>query len=421
MIRISVGARKSPLSKAQCHEVLQELRAFHPKITFDCVWMDTSGDKDHQTSLRYLGKTDFFTKEIDTLVLNGKCRVAIHSAKDLPEPLPKGLKLVALTRGLDSCDSLVMRQGDSIQSLHSKAIIATSSLRREEIVRKLRPDFCFKDIRGTIEERLAKLKSREVDGVVIAEAALIRLKFTHLNRFRLPEDTAQYQGQLAVVACEKDYEMQALFSCIDSRKNLTFYTGLEVPEKYKECIHYPLIKIIPRQVKIPDINPYTHILFTSKTSVKLFFDQCKENLQNKKFITVGIATAEELQKQGITPFLIAKEESSEGIVKELETLSLKNAFLFYPHSALARHVISDYLNSKLIKYDTCVLYDTVVNTPMIVPNLSGVKEVIFTSPSTVNAFCQIFGKLPEDKILISIGPVTAEYLRNRQNLSHTYF
>lgn len=214
--RISVGSRQSALAQVQVQEILTEIQRFHPAIQFDVHAVATSGDKDHQTSLRALGKTDFFTKEIDEMVLNGTCRIGIHSAKDLPEPLPKGLALICLTKGLDSSDVLVLREHEQLDDLREGALIATSSARREDSVNQLREDFTFIDLRGTIEQRLAKLENGGADGVVVAEAALIRLGLAHLNRIKLPLPGVKGQGQLAIVARSDDQEMAELFACLDA-------------------------------------------------------------------------------------------------------------------------------------------------------------------------------------------------------------
>ncbi len=208
---IRVGARSSPLSRAQVVEVFSELSLVYPEISYDPVWIETQGDLDLVRSLRLLEKSDFFPREIDALLLQGECRIAIHSAKDLPDPLPKGLTRVALTQGVDPRDALVLRSLE----LAPGALVATSSLRREQQIRELYPTTFCVDIRGTIEARLQSLHRGEVDALVVAEAALIRLGLTYLPRQILPGPAAPLQGRLAVLAREGDEEMRHLFSCLD--------------------------------------------------------------------------------------------------------------------------------------------------------------------------------------------------------------
>lgn len=216
---VRVGGRSSPLSQVQIEEVYQELSRFYPQIRFEITLFTTYGDQDRTTSLRGLEKTDFFTKELDEALLAGNIDAAIHSAKDLPEPLPEGLTIAAITEGLDPADSLILKEGWSIDSLPPGALIATSSIRREEAVRQLRSDVRFLDLRGTIHERLEQLKRPEIYGVVIAEAALIRLGLISLNRIALPGDAAPLQGKLAVICREKDAEIHRLFSCLHDKGN----------------------------------------------------------------------------------------------------------------------------------------------------------------------------------------------------------
>lgn len=217
LLTLEMGARSSPLSKAQVKEVIDALLMHYPSMQFNVHYMSTLGDRDQVTSLRTFDRTDFFTRDIDQWVLEKEERVGIHSAKDLPHTLAKGLNLFCLTKGVDPSDSLVLRAGETLQSLPSGARIATSSIRREDIVRQLKSDLNFCDIRGTIEQRLAKLETGEVDGVVVAEAALIRLGLRHLARIRLPGPTAEGQGQLAVVGHQANHAMKHLFAFLNTR------------------------------------------------------------------------------------------------------------------------------------------------------------------------------------------------------------
>lgn len=426
---ITVGARNSPLSQIQVQEVLEELRGYYPSINFNPVFLASTGDKDLKTSLRSLDKTDFFTREIDELLLNGRCRIGIHSAKDLPEPLPKGLVLAALTQGIDPADVLVLRPNESLHSLPSGAVIATSSERREQAVRQLRPDLQFVDLRGTIGQRLEKLDSGEADGVVVAEAALIRLGLTHLNRIVIPGETAPFQGQLAMIAREDDHAAISLFRCIDSRGSAAptvLYLGLHLPERRDvHFVHYPIIKIIPRPFEEPLIQKvyrqlpeFTHLVFTSQSAVAIFFEflpllgHSLDRIKKMRVIAVGKATAKKIEGYGIRVQTCSEEECAEGIVAKLESMDLKQARILWSHSALSRTVLTDYFIHKQISFESCVLYDTLPNRDFPKPNLEKIDEIMFTSPSCIEAFIEIMGELPVGKRLACQGPITKQVLDN---------
>lgn len=195
---LKLGARDSRLSRAQVEEFFLEF----PHLVFEAIWFKTTGDLDQKTSLRTLEKTDFFTKELDLALLAREIDIAVHSAKDLPDPLSPGLVLAVLTKGVDPSDVLVFNK-----ELPLGGRVGTSSLRREKNILEWRPDLKCIDIRGTIEQRLALLDEGHVEGIVMAEAALIRLQWTHRKRMKFPGETAPLQGRLAVVCREEDLDL----------------------------------------------------------------------------------------------------------------------------------------------------------------------------------------------------------------------
>lgn len=403
---LKVGARSSPLSRRQVEEIEQELCAIYPEVTLEPFYMDTVGDRDQETSLRTLGKSDFFTYDLDRLVLAGRCRIAVHSAKDLPEPMPEGLSVVALTYGVDPSDSLVLRTDEA---LRPGMVIATSSDRRERVVAELCPDLRFVDIRGNVNERLRKLDEGEVDGVVIAEAALIRLGLTERNRLPLPGETTPYQGQLAVVARTGDQEMAELFRALDVRLGYSIlYLGLD-PSRHHlrgKVTHYPVIRIEPLPFRRPDLSRFTHMILTSKSAVSLFFDGTSPF--SGEIIAVGQATADALRGHGMVATLIAEEESSEGIVRALKGHELAGARILWPHSKRSRQVIPEWAKRCGVALEEVVVYDTIAQQPGPPPKLDSFDEIAFTSPSTVAGFLKIYGCLPKEKRLWTQGAVTGQ-------------
>ncbi len=215
-MQIKVCARDSALSKAQVSEVLDEVQKFHANIFFQNHFIKTYGDLDLKTSLIDIDKTDFFTREVDQTILENLCDISIHSAKDLPNELNEDLEVVALTKGVCSRDCLVLRDGQNLCSLPRGAKIGTSSLRRISMIKSLREDLEVSDIRGDILSRLNQLNLGKFDGVVIANAALTRLKLS-VNKVLLEGETVSFQGQLAIIARKNREDLKRIFRPLDSR------------------------------------------------------------------------------------------------------------------------------------------------------------------------------------------------------------
>lgn len=420
-LEVTVSARASPLSQAQ----VKEIAALLPEIHFIPHFVESTGDRDQNTSLRTLEKTDFFTKEIDAQVLNGKCRISVHSAKDLPEPLPKGLEMIALTRGQDPSDSLVLKEGFTLETLEKGAVIATSSPRREECVRALRSDLSFCDIRGTIETRLKKLLEPEIYGVVLAEAALIRLKLTHLNRITLPGPSTLYQGQLAILAQANDEEMRALFAPLDVRHlPKALYLGPRLPTlafRDRWLHHAPLIRTEPLHTPTLPIlfHIASHLILTSKNAVAILMDKLQDlnlihELKQKEILCIGKATAEALSFLPNTKIAIAKEETQEGLLALVEKLPQDTTCLLYPRSILARPFLRQEIEKKGYRLLDLPLYKTVRDPVTTLPDLHPFQEILFSSPSTVDAFFDLNPIIPKHTKLQAIGSITEQHLKFKQ-------
>ena len=194
------------------------------------------------------------------------------------------------------------------------------------------------------------------------------------------------------------------------------YLGTD-PMQYQgngHLIHYPVIKIVPRfleQQVFAELDAFTHVIFTSKNAVKVLFEYIKpEILAGKTLIAIGSVTASHLCRMDLPPQFVAEEETQEGIVQLLKTIPLENTYFFLPRSSLSRPVLVDYFKERGVRFLTCDLYDTVTQILEPKPDLDAVDEIIFTSPSTVHAFIEIFGDLPKNKKLTAIGPVTERAL-----------
>jgi uroporphyrinogen III methyltransferase/synthase len=169
-----VGARHSPLSLTQSRAALAELQRLLPECAFELVPMSSPGDEDRQTDLR-AAAADFFTRYLDDGVLAGELDFAVHSAKDLPEPLREGLDWAWLPWREDPRDVLVLRPGQTVADLPPAPVAGISSERRDAYCRHRFPGAVLKPIRGNIEHRLAQLDRGDYDVLLMAGAALLRL------------------------------------------------------------------------------------------------------------------------------------------------------------------------------------------------------------------------------------------------------
>jgi hydroxymethylbilane synthase len=204
---IIIGSRKSKLALVQAQEVIDALRAVYPKLSFEITTVKTAGDRDRKTSLKVLGGKGVFVKELEEALLRREIDIAVHSLKDMPTDIPVGLKLAAVTRRLDPRDVLISANGMVLSKLPAGARIGTGSQRRAVQLMNRRRDVAVADIRGNIDTRLRKCFGGEVDGVMLAAAALVRIRLEGKITEYLPLDTfvpAVGQGALGIEVRDKD-------------------------------------------------------------------------------------------------------------------------------------------------------------------------------------------------------------------------
>ncbi|HEX2583390.1 MAG TPA: uroporphyrinogen-III synthase [Chlamydiales bacterium] len=186
------------------------------------------------------------------------------------------------------------------------------------------------------------------------------------------------------------------------------YLGLD-PSRYpRKVFHYPVIRtVLIERLDVSNVDFATHFLFTSRSAVKHW---CHRFSVKGEVLAIGAATAAALREQGIEA-KVAPSATQEGVIELLETMELTHAYLFWPRSTLARPVIEEYLTRKKVPFCALDLYETKEQKLEPVPDLDDFDEIVFTSPTTVQAFLKIFGTLPANKKLTPIGPVTAECLQ----------
>lgn len=176
---VIVGSRGSSLALTQTKGVIRQLEAKHPDVRFSLKIISTAGDR-HTTPMA-LGTMDkgWFVKELEEALLKREIDLAIHSLKDLPTEQPKGLEVSVISEREDPRDVLVAPGVGTLRRLAPGAVVGTSSLRRKVQLAAFRRDLEYREIKGNVDTRLAKVDRGEYQAVVLAMAGLKRLGLGH--------------------------------------------------------------------------------------------------------------------------------------------------------------------------------------------------------------------------------------------------
>jgi hydroxymethylbilane synthase len=216
--KLVIGSRGSKLAVWQANHIAGAISSRYPNIEVGVVTIVTTGDRILDVPLAKIGGKGLFTKELETAMLAGEIDLAVHSLKDMPTELSAGLTLAAITRRTDPGDALISLRYETIDDLPHGARVGTSSLRRRAQLLQYRSDLQISDLRGNLDTRLNKLKSQDLDAIVLAVAGLKRLgwegKISQILPFSicLP---AVGQGALAIEARRDDAATLGLLSFLD--------------------------------------------------------------------------------------------------------------------------------------------------------------------------------------------------------------
>jgi hydroxymethylbilane synthase len=217
---LRIGTRGSPLALWQANHIRDRLKREF-SLDAEIILIKTTGDKITHSTVGQIGLKGVFIKELEDALLESRVDLAVHSMKDVPTEIPRGLVFPAITRREDPRDCLVSRGGQKLADLPANARIGTSSLRRQAQLRHLRPDLELHDLRGNVDTRLRKLDEGLCDAIVVAKAGLDRLgasaKITEIfgAEAMLP---AVGQGALGIEARTEEAELLRVLAGLDDAR-----------------------------------------------------------------------------------------------------------------------------------------------------------------------------------------------------------
>ncbi len=199
--RLVIASRESRLAMWQAEHVRDCLKKLYPTCDVQILGMTTIGDQILDKALSKIGGKGLFVKELETAMQDGRADLAVHSLKDVPMVMPDGFELACVMERADPRDAFVSNDFHCLEDLPKGAVIGTSSLRRESILKAHFPYLVIEPLRGNLDTRLGKLDHGQYQAIILAAAGLKRLGLEKRIRAFLPLDRytpAAGQGALGI-------------------------------------------------------------------------------------------------------------------------------------------------------------------------------------------------------------------------------
>ncbi|MEZ4792254.1 MAG: hydroxymethylbilane synthase [Gelidibacter sp.] len=212
---IRIGTRDSELALWQAKAVQQQLEHLgHQTIL---VPVKAEGDLKLDKPIYELGITGVFTKILDIAMLNNEIDIAVHSLKDVPTILPKGIVQAAVLKRGNVRDTLVFKNNEEFLS-QKQAVIATGSLRRKAQWLNRYPTHTVVGLRGNVNTRLQKLEESNWNGAIFAAAGIGRIDLTPEEAINLEWMVpAPAQGAIMMTAREEDAKVRTICAEINHK------------------------------------------------------------------------------------------------------------------------------------------------------------------------------------------------------------
>ncbi|QKX01660.1 hydroxymethylbilane synthase [Wolbachia endosymbiont of Cruorifilaria tuberocauda] len=279
---VKIGTRESKLAIIQALEVKQKLISSFSDLSIKIVKIRTSGDKYTDVNLAKIGGKGLFLKEIEIELLKKNIDMAVHSVKDVPAFFSKDLVIPCTLERLSSYDAFISNKHSSLEALPQQATIATSSIRRKVQLLNFRPDLNIVPLRGNV---ITRLQNHSFDGMILAEAGLIRLKKRFLvTEVLLPKTMLSAVGQGAI--------------CIQCRKNDVKIINLL--EKINDSRSYIRIKSERSFMKTVNGSCFTPLAALAEyTSENLLHLYCMLADEKDIYFTERTSFAEDAEKIGV--------------------------------------------------------------------------------------------------------------------------
>ena len=281
-MKIRIATRLSPLAMLQTNEVIERIKFFDPRCVCEIIKIESEGDLT-DAPLHTIGGKGLFVSKLEMALENGSADIAVHSLKDVPALINSKFMIAATLAREEPIDALLLKEGLTISDLSKNLNIATSGPRRRSQLLAINPKLNIKPIRGNIQTRINKLQTDNLDGLIVAKAALNRLKILHPNVHVFTEEQmlpAAAQGAIGIEVKSTDISpyLSDLLSLVNDR--LTFQST-EIERLVVASLEGNCLSPISALCKIDNQDVELKVRVSNKDGTEVHNELTRFKLKNK--------------------------------------------------------------------------------------------------------------------------------------------
>ena len=281
-MKIRIATRRSPLAMLQTNEFIERIKLSNPECICEIVEMESVGDLT-DAPLHTIGGKGLFVSNLEAALANDVADLAVHSLKDVPALIDPQFSIAATLPREDYGDALLLREGLTIDDLSKNLKIATSGPRRKSQLLSMNSKLNIVPIRGNIQTRINKINTDNLDGLIVAKAALNRLKIVHPNMYLFSEDQmmpAAAQGAIGIEINTIELESQ-LGNLLKLLNDESTYQATQIERMVVASLEGNCLSPISALCKIDAQNAELQVRVSNQDGSKVYNEVVKFELDNK--------------------------------------------------------------------------------------------------------------------------------------------
>ena len=281
-MKIRIATRRSPLAMLQTNECIERIKISNPECICEIVEMESEGDLS-DAPLHTIGGKGLFVSNLEAALANGVADIAVHSLKDVPALIDSQFSIAATLPREDYGDALLLREGLTMDDLSKNLKIATSGPRRKSQLLAMNSKLNIVPIRGNIQTRINKINVDNLDGLIVAKAALNRLEILHPNMHMFSENQmlpAAAQGAIGIEINTDELESE-LGNLLKLLNDESTYKATEIERRIVASLEGNCLSPISALCKIVAQDAELKVRVSNQDGSKVYNEAIKFELDNK--------------------------------------------------------------------------------------------------------------------------------------------